>query len=272
MEIRYEDVSYTINKVNYQSKEIFRNLNVSFEVSMIHGIIGKSGSGKTILLEILTGFRKPNAGTINIPYKDINKSIGFLEEISNIEMFSTVMEWMQNSIYVYKKMSMTDLMFRMIDSLKMVGLDDSYFRKTITMLSEGEKKKIALAIALFHNPKILVLDDPFRFLDMKSKNELCKLLRMLKNRYKKTIIVSSNDIDMIHKIVDNIYILFEGEIVLSGNKYDVFKDGKLLKKYDIVAPKCIDFSNVVLSKKGIKIGYRDDINDLIKDIYRYAKW
>lgn len=272
MEIKLENVVYTIEKVNYKSKEIFKNLSLSFEGSAINGIIGKCGSGKTILLELLAGLRKPNSGIIEIPYKDIKRNIGFLEEIDDVEMFSTVMEWMQNSIYYYKKMSMTDLLIRMVDSLKMVGLNKNYLNSPIKRLSKSEIRKISLAICLFHNPKILILDDPFRFLDMKSKNDLCKLLRMLKNRYKKTIIVSSNDVDMIHKIVDNVFILFDGEVVLSGDKYDVFKDDKLLKKYDIVAPKCIDFSNTVLNKKKKRIGYRDDINDLIKDIYRYAKW
>lgn len=272
MEIKLKNVDYTIEKVNYQPKEIYKNLNVSFSCSMIHGIVGQCGSGKTILLELIAGLRKPISGTVDIPYQNIQKNVGYVKELENIEIFSTVMEWMQNSIYYYKKMSMTDMTLRMIDSLKMVGLDGTYLKRKVERLSEGEIRKISLAIGLFHNPKILILDDPFRFLDMKSKNDLCKFLRMLKNRYKKTIILSTNDMDMLQKVVDNVYILFEGKIVTFGNKNDVFKDDKLLKKYGVSLPKCIKFSNTVFNKKGIKIGYRDDINDLIKDIYRYAKW
>lgn len=274
MEIIVKNLNYTIEKINYQPRVIFSNLNVVFDSCMIHGIIGASGSGKTVLLELLSSLRKPSSGFIRISdcAEKNNFSIGILEEIDKEEEMITVMEKMRNAICLYKPMSEDDLIFRISNSLKLVGLDKEYLKKDWFCLSEGEKKKVLLAIVLFHNPKILILDDPFRNLDMKSKSDLCKLLKMLKNRYKKTIIMATNDMDMLHKIVDKVYVLSDGKIVMSGDKYSIFSNIKALKKYGIVAPKCIAFSNRVLEKKNIKIGYRDEINDLIKDIYRYAKW
>ncbi|MEG0826697.1 MAG: energy-coupling factor ABC transporter ATP-binding protein [Bacilli bacterium] len=157
------------------------------------------------------------------------------------------------------------------DTLKMVDLDESLLQRDPFTLSSGEKRKLAIASILIYNPKIILMDEPTIGLDYKSRENLIKIIRNLKTEYKKTIIIVSNDVDLIHKISDYIYILKEGNLLLSGNKYDVFKNTKLLRENNINIPKLIEFSDYVLINKRIKIGYRDEINDLIKDIYRYAK-
>lgn len=270
MEIVLNNVCYSINKVNYKKKSILENLSIKFSAGLIHGIVGKSGSGKTILIELLAGKREITSGEIKLSFA--NNEVGFLTEEDNDKRNILVIDKIKEEIYLYKNMNHLEFNKRIIDSLKMVNLNESYLYKNWVSLSSGEKKKILIAIMLFHNPKLLLLDDPFRGIDSKGKNELCKFLKMLKNRYNKTIVITSNDVDSLHKIVDKVYILNGGNICLSGDKYQVFSNVSKLKKYGVAVPRCILFSNTVLKRKNIKIGYRDDINDLLKDIYRYAKW
>ena len=87
----------------------------------------------------------------------------------------------------------------------------------------------------------------------------------MKNRYKKTIIIGTLDSDLILKLADKVYVLDDGKIVMSGNKYKVLSSDLVNK------PKLIEFSLMVKNEKNINIGFRDDISDLMKDVYRNVK-
>lgn len=279
MEINVKNVKY-----QYQNENSFvlKGINMHVEEGKITGILGKSGSGKTTLLEMFNALRIPSEGTIEIGDFCIGKNIdidvtnlrfqvGLVFQFPEDQFFAlTVKEELELPLkfYNYNKNKIEE---RIISSLQMVGLDPSYLDKNPQTLSNGEKRKVALASILVLNPSILVLDEPTIGLDSESASNFIKLLRLLKRRYNKTIIIASHNTELLHKIVDYLYVINDGKVVLEGNKYDVFKQEKILKKYGIKVPKIMEFSNTVLEKKNKKIGYRDEINDLIKDIYRYVK-
>ena len=152
----------------------------------------------------------------------------------------------------------------------MVELDESYIDREINSLSSSEIFKVALASVVALNPKILILDEPSIYLDNKSKKMLCKIIRTMKQRYNKTIIILSYNLDFLIEISDYLYVINEGQKIFEGTKQDVFKNDKILEKNGIRSTKTIEFSKLVEKEKGIKIGYRDNINDLIKDIYFYV--
>lgn len=283
MEIKFEHVDFSYQKVNCTKKDVLNDVNVRFSSGKIHGLVGKSGSGKTTMLELIDSLMLPTKGKIKVGeytisskksetnVNDLRFNIGFVFQLPEEQFFSTTVYEELAFVLYYYGYHLNDIQKRVSDALKMVGLDDSYFSKNPFHLSNGEKRKVAIAAALICNPKVILLDEPTIGLDSKSKESLIKLLRMLKNRYHKTIIIASHDTDFLHRIVDDVHVLYNQNIVLSGNKYDVFKNTKDLKKYGIKVPRIIEFSTKVLEKKNIKIGYRDEINDLIKDIYRYVK-
>lgn len=263
-----------------EQKYILENINIDILISKVNGIIGKSGSGKSILLELISGIKTPSSGSIEIgnylldfnskpDYNiEIKQNIGFLSSCcKNEKINKTVKDVIQEDCKKYNY-RINEIEKRTIDSLMMVGLDDSYLGLRLQELSKSEYKKISLASILIYNPKIVILDEPTLGFDSKNKKEFINLIRILKNRYKKTIIIATNDLDFLHKCVDKVIVLQDGKIVMQGNKYEIFCNTKELKKYGIIAPKIIKFSDKVKNKKNIKIGYRDDINDLIKDIFR----
>ena len=123
-----------------------------------------------------------------------------------------------------------------------------------------------------YDPDIIILDEPTVGMDNRSKISFMKLLKSLKKDFGKTIVIVSQDINFLHKFVDYVYLIKDGEIFLEGSKYDVFSNEYAMNECGLFVPNLLHFSNIVLSKKNVKLGYRDDINDLIKDVYRYGKW
>lgn len=226
--------------------------------SGIIGIIGENGSGKTKLLNNLY------SDYLN---KNDHKKIGYVK-CSKINSNTTLYNYL-NKILEEKKYS-NDKEKRINDSLLMVGLLELKNEK-IQKLSHSEMILLNLASILIYNPKVLLIDEPFIKLDDENLKKVLHLLRLLKTRYKKQIVIVTNNIDVLHKIVDYIFVLKNEKLVLEGDKYEVFSKVDELNKLHILSPKVVDFSNTILKNKKIKIGYRDEINDLIKDIYRYIK-
>ena len=265
MEIKLKGISFKYP----EKEEILSDINVTIESKKITGIIGKNGSGKTTLLELISQLIIPTKGIITYNNKKIEKrNIGYLFQDTKSMFFkSTVKDEIMLSSLIYNY-RVKDIEKRVHEVLKIVKLKETILNKNPLNLTNNESKKVALASLLMYNPKILILDEPTLNLDDKTKKELIILLKILKNKYNKTIIVVSHDIDLINELCDNVILIKEGKVVASNNKFDVLKNVKLLKQCGLLPPKTILFSEKVLNKKGIKSGYRTEINDLIKDIYR----
>ena len=266
-----------LNDVNIGS---LKHLNLCVFNSKITAIIGDNASGKSIIGEIIATIRKPNGGKIivdknvidfesdNIDYNKLRFDIGMVIQNTDNSFFERKVEEhisYQLRVYNYKPTKK-----RIIDSLKMVNLGSEYLNRKINTLSDSERFKVALATTLSINPKLLILDDPTCFLDEKLKDELIKLLKMMKYKYNKTILILSNDTDFLLRLADYIYVIHNNKILLHGNKFEVLKSTKL-ENTNIHIPDIIRFQMKFEKKGKIKIDYRDNINDLVKDIYYYLE-
>ena len=258
MEIKNLNFSY--EKIGFKKTSILKNINIKFETNSINAIIG---NGSTTLLNLICNNLDNKDSIIN------NKTIGLANELPE-EYFITnkVFDEVKSYSLINSKKLCTNK--KINDSLKMVGLSN-FQHRIINSLSYSEKKKLSLACLLVTNPQIIVFDNPDIGLDNKDIKELIKLIRLLKNRYKKTIIITSHNIDFINLISDNLYVIFKKEIFLQGKTIDVFKN-KNYSKTKLDLPKTIEFSNYVSKNKKIKLGYRSEVNDLIKDIYRNTNY
>ncbi len=279
MEVIFRNVSYSYDGIN----NAVDNISVCLDSNLIHGIIGPIGSGKSTMLELMNGIMKPTSGKVLIGKYDLSNEdgsfdfnkfrydVGLVYQFPEKQFFcNTVGEEVAFAEKIFKTKN-ASIRKKVIDILKIVGLDESYISRNPFSLNGGEKRRVAIASVLISNPKVLILDEPTIGLDDKSKKRLMKLLKNLKVRYNKTIVIVTHDVDMLYEIVDNIVVLDKGKIISEGNKVNVFSNVEYLNKHNTPIPNIVRFEKKIYDKYGLDMGYIPNMNALIRKIADISK-
>lgn len=277
MEIKFDKVCYIGDDAS------LKNVSFTIEDNTISAFVGKSGSGRSIILELINLLKFPKSGDIKLGnhtisskrdlkrFSYLRSDMGILfQNASDIFFMDTVrgeMEYALNN-FNYSKGEKDK---RIKEALDMMGLDLEILDSNPFELSFGQQRKLALAIIFAFEPELVLLDEPTLGLDSKSRRQLIQTLRAMKKQNKQTIVIVSDDTDMLLEVVDKVYVLSSGNVVKQGDKFKIFSDYDMLYKYNINIPKLSLFSHFVKDKKEQDIGVYDDINDLIKDVYRNVK-
>ena len=217
-------------KVEHVTKyyDDFRAVNdISFEIDEgeIFGLLGVNGAGKTTTFRMIMGLLDMTKGKITLDDKKIDYSqtdkIGFLTEERSLIPSKTVLE---QAIYygVLKGLTPKVVEERLDSYLKEFNIED-YKNKKIKELSKGNQQKIQFIISVLHEPKLLILDEPFSGLDPINVEMFKKVILRLKKN-KTIIIFSSHMMEHIEYFCDSLIILVKGNIVLSGKLSKIKSD------------------------------------------------
>ena len=212
--IKIENVSKS-----FQGIKVINNVNVSFEKGKIHGIIGRNGSGKTILIKMMCGVIKPDEGTITINNKIIGKDVDFPDNVGAIIETPGFLPHLS----AYKNLSYLASLKDKIgkeeinEAIKTVGLDPND-KKHVGKYSLGMRQRLGLAQAIMEDPDLLILDEPMNALDKNGVNDVRNLLSKLREDGKTIIIISHNSED-IEFLCDTVHEMDDG--VLKELKKDI---------------------------------------------------
>ena len=191
------------------------------------------------------------------------KNVGYIKK-NEYYFTNYVYDELLLSLNKYEK-DLNDADKRIKKVLKVFDLDEDFLDKEISSLSKGEKRILSYLRVFIYNPKIILIDEPLKNLDYKYEKMVLNYLRELKNKYNKTIIIASNNVNVIYENTDKTLIVSD-EPVFKSTK-DIFTDDDILKKYKLYVPNLVMFVKKA-KKKDKSINYYTDIRDLMKDVYR----
>lgn len=192
-------------------------------------LLGQSGAGKSVILEILAGLEKVDAGTIILNGEDIthkkiqNRKVGLVFQDFAIFPHKTVFENIAYPLKI-KKWSKTDIQKKVNKLAKRMNISHLLNRNTTT-LSGGEQQRVALARTLALDPEVLLLDEPLSSLDTILRDDLRGLLRKL-NKLGQTIIHVTHEYEEAISLADKVAIMHKGSIIQEGLPRDVFMNPK----------------------------------------------
>ena len=225
---------------------------VSLEVKQgeILAMLGPNGAGKTTLISIICGIVTPSSGTVTVDsfdiikdYRETRSRIGMVPQELSLESFETVFDTVSYSRGLYGKSPKPEHIEKILKDLSLWDKKDQRLRQ----LSGGMKRRVLIAKALSHEPKILFLDEPTAGVDVELRKEMWEVVDTLR-KTGVTIILTTHYIEEAEAIADRVGVINQGEIILVEEKK------KLLKK---------------MGQKTLTIELQESINEIPKSLEKY---
>ena len=225
---------------------------VSLEVKQgeILAMLGPNGAGKTTLISIICGIVTPSYGSVSVDgfdiikdYRETRSRIGMVPQELSLESFETVFDTVSYSRGLYGKSPKPEHIEKILKDLSLWDKKDQRLRQ----LSGGMKRRVLIAKALSHEPKILFLDEPTAGVDVELRKEMWKVVDTLR-KTGVTIILTTHYIEEAEAIADRVGVINQGEIILVEEKKE------LLKK---------------MGQKTLTIELQEGINEIPKSLEKY---
>lgn len=207
--IKIETLNLILNK-----QVILKDINISFEEGHIYGIVGKNGSGKSMLFKCICGLVYPTSGKVYVNNKQIGKDIDFPQDTGMIIEVPGLMPHYSAVKNLHVLAALNGIVGNEeIDKvLDLVGLSATD-RKPVRKYSLGMKQRLGIAMAIMENPQLLILDEPMNSLDKEGIEDMRKLFIKMKAQGK-TILLTSHNFEDITTLCDIVYEMEHGEISL----------------------------------------------------------
>ena len=254
--IKIEGLKFSYEK----GKEILKGIDVEIKKGEKIAVLGNNGSGKTTFFMNLNGVYLFDEGNIYLKGRKIEKNkkdLNYLRENIGIVFQNPDNQIIGSTVYeelsfglINLGLSKKEIEERIEEISQKLNLK-KYLDTPSHYLSGGEKKRVCIGDIVAMNPEIIIFDEPTAELDQLNVKILEEILNDLSIE-KKTIILSTHDIDFAFRFADRILVFSDGEIIGDGTSEEIFKDTELLKKANLKKPTVFEIYEELLRKNIIK--------------------
>lgn len=181
----------------------------------------------------------------------------------------TVIDYI-NYIIRYFNIEIKDKKRKISSSLKIIGFNNYYLDRIITTLSSSELRLLQIIAMLLSNNEIIIIDEPFQYFDLINRKKIKLLIDKMIEKYNKTVIIITKNIDDIYKYTKDLIIIKNDKILANGKTKDLLTNVNFLNDNKICLPESVSFISLAIKIKKVKIDYNIDVRDIIKDIYKHV--
>lgn len=219
---------------SYGTSKALDDISLTIPEGAFFGFLGPNGAGKSTTIHLTTGIARLTEGTIkifgtdvNTEYREARKLVGLSPQEFNVDIFEKV-DRLLDFVAGYYGLRKAERKARINELIERFDLT-KHRHKEFRALSGGLKRRVILARAMVHNPRLLILDEPTAGVDVELRHELWRYLQEL-NEAGTTILLTSHYLDEVEKLCDTIAVINAGKIVEVGDKKTLLQDGGTLEE------------------------------------------
>ena len=241
------------------------NLDIAAEGEFV-AICGKTGSGKSILIQHMNALLLPTSGNVivfdkvitpkkkkNPKLKEIRKRVGFIFQFPEYQLFEETV--LKDIMFAPRNFgySIEDAKNKAIEIAKLLKIEH-LLDKSPFNLSGGQMRKCAIAGILSYDPDIILLDEPTRGLDPKAQEEIMELFYDIHKKTNKTIILISHDMNLVYRYASRVIVMNDSKVAYDGDKVSLFK-GNIYSQNHLIKPDVLDLIDYLNEKMGYELDY-----------------
>ncbi|WP_022794497.1 energy-coupling factor transporter ATPase [Marinococcus halotolerans] len=264
MEVNFQNVSHVYMKKTPFETLALKNIDASFRSSSVTAVIGRTGSGKSTLVQHINGLLKPSSGVVTVGehqleartkrkmVKTVRSHVGMVFQYPEHQLFEETVE--KDLLFGPKNkgMDVAEIQKKLPELLQQVGLTETLLKRSPFELSGGQMRRVAIAGVLATNPDILILDEPTAGLDPQGQKEILELFMNWQRTYQPTTIMITHQMEEAAAFAEYMYVMEDAEIKMQGEPEAIYAQREKLREMDLDIPEQVQVLQQIERDSGIR--------------------